>query len=116
MGRKGGRPYRRQYNDRYPEAIMTTLHIEHPITDFTTWKAAFDRVAPIREQSGVLHHRVQQPVGEPHYVVVDLDFGTTAEADAFLTFLQTKIWSTSENSPALAGTPQTKILESVESN
>ena len=23
---------------------MPTLHIEHPITDFATWKAAFDRI------------------------------------------------------------------------
>ena len=22
---------------------MATLHIEHPVTDFGTWKAAFDR-------------------------------------------------------------------------
>jgi hypothetical protein len=93
---------------------MPTLHIEHPITDLATWRAAFDRLAPFRKQSGVLHQRVQQPVGQPDYVVIDLDFGTTAEAEAFLAFLQTKVWSTSENSPALAGTPETKILESVE--
>lgn len=24
---------------------MSTLHIEHPISDLTTWKAAFDRFA-----------------------------------------------------------------------
>jgi hypothetical protein len=32
---------------------MSTLHIEHPISDLTTWKAAFDRFAPVRQQSGV---------------------------------------------------------------
>ncbi len=93
----------------------TTLHIEHPITDFRTWKAAFDRVDPIRVKAGVLHHRVHRPVGEPNYVVVALDFATTAQARAFLTFLETEIWSTADRSPALAGTPRTKILESVES-
>jgi hypothetical protein len=110
------RPYGRKHNDRHPEAIMPTLHIEHPITDFTTWKAAFDRIAPFRKKSGVLHHRVQRPVGEPNYVVIDLDFDTTFEAETFLNFLETEIWSTTENSPALVGTPQTKILESVEDN
>jgi hypothetical protein len=25
--------------------LMSTLHIEHPISDFTIWKAAFDRFA-----------------------------------------------------------------------
>jgi hypothetical protein len=28
---------------------MATLRIEHPITDFETWKAAFDRFAEARE-------------------------------------------------------------------
>jgi hypothetical protein len=89
---------------------MTTLHIEHPITDFATWKAAFDRFAPAREASGVLHHCIQRPIDDPRYVVIDLDFDTDAEAEAFLQILQTRVWSSPDNSPALAGTPQTKIL------
>lgn len=93
---------------------MPTLHIEHPISDFATWRAAFDRMAPSREQAGVLHHRVQRPVGDPHYVVVDLEFVTTAAAETFLVFLQTRIWSESTNSPALRGTPQARILEPAE--
>ena len=90
---------------------MPSLHIEHPITDFTTWKGAFDRLSGLREQAHVRGHRVQRPVGDPHYVVIDLDFDTTAEAEAFLEVLRTRVWSTSANSPALAGTPQTTILE-----
>ena len=92
---------------------MPTLHIEHPITDFIIWKAAFDRMAPLRDRSGVLGHRIQRPVGQPNFVVIDLDFATTAEADSFLGFLRTKVWSTTESSPALDGTPQTAILEPV---
>jgi hypothetical protein len=95
---------------------MPTLHIEHPITDFRTWKAAFDRVAPVRKNAGVLHHRVQQPVGDPNYVVIGLEFDTTSQAEAFRTFLETQIWSSHANSPALAGPPVTKILETVEVN
>lgn len=53
---------------------MPTLHIEHPITDFDTWKSAFDRFAPARESAGVRHHRVQRPVDDPAYIVVNLDF------------------------------------------
>ena len=67
---------------------MSTLHIEHPISDFTTWKAAFDRFAPVRLQSGVRGHRIQRPVSDPHYIVFDLDFDGPAEAAAFLEFLQ----------------------------
>ena len=28
---------------------MATLHIEHPVTDFGTWQAAFDRFAQVRQ-------------------------------------------------------------------
>jgi hypothetical protein len=94
---------------------MSTLHIEHPISDFTTWKAAFDQFAPVRLQSGVRSHRIQRPVRDPSYIVLDLDFDGPAEAAAFLEFLQTRVWSSPENSPALAGDVRTAILEPVES-
>jgi hypothetical protein len=94
---------------------MSTLHIEHPISDFAIWKAAFDRFAAVREQSGVRRHRIQRPVSDPRYIVLDLDFDSSAEAAAFLELLQTRVWSSPENSPALAGDPRTAILEPVES-
>ena len=90
---------------------MPTLHIEHPITDFDTWYAAFGRFAEFRRQSGVREQRVQQPVDDPRYVVIDLDFDTVSAAEKFLSFLQGNVWSSSENAPALAGAPQTRILE-----
>ena len=72
---------------------MATLHIEHPITDFGTWKAAFDRFAEAREKSGVRGHRILRPVDDAHYVVIDLDFQTASEAEKFLGFLQTALES-----------------------
>lgn len=92
---------------------MTTLHIEHAISDFDLWLAAFERFADAREQAGVSAARVQRPVDDPNYVVVDLDFDTVEDAQRFLAFLQTTIWSSPENAPALVGAPQTKILQSV---
>jgi hypothetical protein len=90
---------------------MPTLHIEHAIVDFDLWKSAFGRFAELREQSGVIRHRIQRPIDDPQYVVIDLDFATAVEAQRFLTFLQEKVWSSRENAPALAGLPQTRILE-----
>jgi hypothetical protein len=95
---------------------MPTLHIEHAIVDFALWKAAFDRFADLRTRSGVLRHRIQQPIDDPRYVVIDLDFGTALEAGRFLEFLQEKVWSSRENAPALAGPPQARILEPVPSD
>lgn len=90
---------------------MATLHIEHPITDFDTWNAAFARFADARRQAGVRQQRVCRPVDDPAYVIVDLDFDSIADAEKFLGFLQARIWASDENAPALAGAPQTRILE-----
>ena len=94
--------------------MPATLHIEHPITDFEVWRAAFDRFADKRQDSGVVDQRVWRPVDDPHYVVIDLDFETHDQAEAFLRFLQTEVWGSAQNAPALAGTAKTAILESVD--
>jgi hypothetical protein len=90
---------------------VATLHIEHPITDLETWLGAFNAFAAVRKGAGVTHERVQQPIDDPAYIVVDLDFDTREGAEAFRAFLVNEVWKVPENSPALAGTPQTMILE-----
>ena len=92
---------------------MTTLHIQHPITDFDTWASAFKRFADARTQAGVRAHRVRRPVDDPNFVVIDLDFDSTEEAVAFRRFLETRVWGVQENAPALVGSPETMILEPV---
>ena len=57
--------------------------------------------------------RVQHPVGDDRYVVVDLDFSTHEQAQRFLHFLETTVWASRDTSPALAGTPRTRILEPI---
>jgi len=93
---------------------MPTLHIEHSIVDFDLWSAAFERFAGMRERAGVRAHRVQRPVDDPRYVIIDLDFDSTDEAERFLDVLRTTVWSSPEKSPALVGMPRTRILERVE--
>lgn len=93
---------------------MTTLHIEHPVTDFSTWKAAFDRFAEVRARSGVCGHRILRPVDDPRFVIIDLDFRSAGQAREFLAFLQANVWSSAASAPALAGAPQTRILEAAD--
>lgn len=93
---------------------MTTLHIEHAITDYATWKAAFDRFADARARAGVRAHRIQRPSDDPAYVLIDLDFPSQSEASDFLTFLRTRVWASAESAPALVGAPQTRILTTIE--
>ena len=90
---------------------MSTLHIEHAITDFDVWGAAFARFDEARRTAGVRNARVQRPVDDPHFVVVDLDFDSPEEATEFLRFLETVVWKNPANSPALAGTPRALVLE-----
>jgi hypothetical protein len=90
---------------------VTTLHIEHAITDFGTWSAAFDRFADRRRQGGVRAERIGRPVDDDHYVVIDLDFEAPEPAQRFLGFLQETVWTSRDSSPALAGTPSTRILQ-----
>ncbi|MCX5388768.1 hypothetical protein ABZY68_36645 [Streptomyces sp. NPDC006482] len=93
---------------------MITLHIEHPITDYTVWKEAFDRFADARGEAGVLRHQVRRPVDDPAYVVVDLSFATTERAEGFLDFLRTRVWASPERAPALIGTPHARVLTTEE--
>jgi hypothetical protein len=95
----------------YTEAVMVTLSIEHAIGDFPTWKRAFDQFGEAREKAGVLSDRIRRPVGDPHYLVIELDFETPESADGFRRFLQNVVWANREASPALAGAPLTRILE-----
>ena len=44
---------------------MPVVQIEHPIRDFETWKAAFDRDPVQREASGVTSYRIYRPVDDP---------------------------------------------------
>ena len=95
---------------------MHTLRIEHAVTDFDTWRAAFDRFAGKRSASGVVGQRVWRPVDDRQYVLLDLDFDSTELARSFLRFLHTQVWSSPENAPALVGAPRTAILETVAPN
>lgn len=89
---------------------MTTVHIEHPISDFATWKAAFDRAAPLRAEARVRAYEIHQPVDDPAYVTIRLDFDNPADASAFLDKLR-QLWTNRDATPALRGTPQVRILE-----
>ena len=90
---------------------MFTLTIEHAISDFPTWEQAFDRFAEAREKAGVLSHRVRRAVDDPLYLVIELDFDVHDNADTFRQFLHNVVWANRGASPALVGTPQTRILE-----
>jgi hypothetical protein len=95
------------------ETRMTTVHIEHPISDFATWKAAFDRAAPMREAQRVRAFEVLRPIDDPAYVVVRVELDNVDDANAFVARLR-QMWTNRDATPALKGAPQVRILDRVE--
>jgi hypothetical protein len=94
---------------------MTTLRIEHAIHDFGIWQKAFDSFAEARAEAGVRGFAIRQPVDDPKYLMLDLEFDAAGQAEAFAGFLHQHVWSSPASSPALAGAPQTRILDLVRS-
>ncbi len=90
---------------------MILLHIEHPVPNFDTWKAAFDSDPVGRQKSGVRCYRVLRPVDDPNYAIIDLEFDTVSEAEALLTAMQ-QVWT--RVSGTIMHNPQWQISEIVE--
>ena len=88
--------------------FMTTLHITAPVSDIEAFKAGYAEKADARQKGGVRGEQLRRSVNGDSVVVIDLDFGSVGEAEAFLTFLRTDVW---KNNPVLTGTPQATILE-----
>jgi hypothetical protein len=92
---------------------MTTVRLEHAITDFGRWKQAFDRDPIDRAGSGVVAHRIYRPADDPAYVMVDLDVESHAAAERVCAKLE-QLWRSREAAPALAGKTRVRIIETVE--
>jgi len=90
---------------------MATLRIEHAIHDYETQQKAFDSFAEARTKAGVRSFAIRQPVDDPRYLMLDMEFDTTRQAEAFAEFLHQRAWCSPASSPALAGAAQTRILD-----
>jgi hypothetical protein len=54
--------------------------------------------------------RIRRPVDDPLHLVIELDFKTEEQAEAFHQFLDTAVWANPDASPALVGAPIARIL------
>ena len=70
---------------------MPVVRIEHSVPSFDKWKQAFDRDPADRKGSGVRRYQILRLQNEPNYVMIDLEFDNTAEAEAFVQKMQ-RIW------------------------
>lgn len=92
---------------------MTVLRIEHPVSDYDAWKTLFDGDPADRRGSGVQEYRIFRPIDDMAYVAIELDFSSTAEAEAMLAKLQ-GVWDNALASGAVTRQPSGRILEMVE--
>jgi hypothetical protein len=94
---------------------MTIVQIEHPISSWDAWKAAFDRDPIQREASGVRRYRIVRPVDDPNYIAVDLEFDDAPKAEAFRAALES-MWRSPQAAAVLGGgSPRARLVEAVES-
>ena len=91
---------------------MHILRIEHPVPDFDAWKKAFDSDPLGREQSGVRRYQVLRAVDDPNYVMIDLEFDSSSQAEALRAALSA-LWSRVEGE--IIEEPRVRIVEAVES-
>jgi ribosomal protein L35AE/L33A len=91
---------------------MPTLRIEHSVPDFSGWKRAFDSDPADRKGSGVRRYQVSRSVEDPNFVMIDLEFDSTADAEGLLAKMR-RIWSSGEGQKVMRN-PQARIVESVE--
>ena len=90
---------------------MHILRIEHPVPHFDAWKQAFDSDPVGRKHGGVRRYRVLRQVDDPNYVMIDLDFDSIGEAEAFLRTME-RIWE--GPGKAVMQNPRARVADRVE--
>ena len=91
---------------------MPILQIQHKTRDFDAWKRSFDGDPVGREQGGVRSYRILRGIDDSNYVVIELEFDSSEEAEKFGAGLR-QLWDRVGGDLGLEG-PQARILETAE--
>ena len=90
---------------------MPVVRIEHSVPSFEKWKQAFDSDPVNRKGSGVRRYRILRLRNDPNYVMIDLEFDTPSEAEAFVQTME-RIWD--GPGKAVMQNPRARIADIVE--
>jgi hypothetical protein len=90
---------------------MPVVRIEHSVPSFERWKQAFDNDPADRKGSGVRRYQILRSQDDPNYVMIDLEFDSTDQAEAFLQKMQ-RIWGGPGKAVMLS--PRGRIADVVE--
>jgi hypothetical protein len=90
---------------------MPVVRIEHSVPSFKKWKQAFDSDPADRARSGVRRYQILRLQDDPNYVMIDLEFDRTSEAEKFVQTMQ-RIWA--GPAKAVMQNPRARIADVVE--
>ena len=90
---------------------MPIVRIEHAVPTFEQWKQAFDNDPADRQGSGVRGYQILRATDDPNYVMIDLEFDSQEEAEAFLRTME-QIWG--GPGKAVMRNPRARVAELVE--
>jgi ribose 5-phosphate isomerase len=90
---------------------MYILQIEHHVPNYEGWKKAFDSDPVNRKKSGVRHYKISRKIDDPNYVIVDLEFDNSNDAEACHQKLR-NLWNRVEGT--VMNNPQSRIIEVIE--
>jgi hypothetical protein len=91
---------------------MPILQIQHKVRDFDRWRQAFDSDPVGRERGGVRRYQILQAADDPNFVVIELEFDSQDQAEAFGDRLR-ELWGRAGPELGLEE-PQARIFDSVE--
>ena len=91
---------------------MPILQIQHKTRDFDAWKQSFDSDPVGRQQGGVRNYRILRGTDDSNYVVIELEFDSSEEAEKFGAALR-ELWDRVGDNLGLES-PQARILETAE--
>lgn len=91
---------------------MYILRIEHSVLDFEGWKRAFDSDPVGRAQSGVRRYHVLRPIDDANFVMIDLEFDTSSQAETMLAAVRV-LWGRVDGKIMM--NPKARVVEAVES-
>jgi hypothetical protein len=64
-------------------AADVRLYVRHEVTDYVTWRKAYDGFDATRRKMGVIAQTVYQSLDDPNDVTITHDFANAAKAKAF---------------------------------
>lgn len=90
---------------------MPIVRIEHAVPDFEKWKQVFDRDPADRKGSGVRRYQILRARDDPNYVMIDLEFDSAGEAEAFVLTME-RLWGGAGK--AVMHNPRSRVADRVE--